>query len=75
MSKIPIITGNQLLAALKKAGFNVIRIKGSHHFLRHKDGKCTSVPIHSSEDIGPGLLTKILHDCEMKVDDLKKLIK
>lgn len=74
MSKIPSITGKSLLAALKRAGFEVIRIKGSHHFLRHEDGRSTSVPIHSGEDIGPGLLSKILHDCELKVDDLKKLL-
>ncbi|MFO1431362.1 MAG: type II toxin-antitoxin system HicA family toxin [Candidatus Competibacteraceae bacterium] len=65
MSKLPGITGKQLMAALNKAGFEVIRIKGSHHFLRHADGRSTVIPIHAGETIGPGLLSQILRDCEL----------
>ena len=74
MSRIPRVTGSDLLAALAKAGFAVIRIKGSHHFLRHEDGRSTVVPLHSGETIGPGLLHKILRDCQFKVDELQKLL-
>ena len=65
MSTYPTITGKQLIKILKKFGFNVIRIKGSHHFLKHNDGRCTTVPVHSNETIGIGLLSKILNDCEI----------
>jgi predicted RNA binding protein YcfA (HicA-like mRNA interferase family) len=65
MSRTPRVTGRELLAALAKAGFSVLRIRGSHHFLRHQDGRSTVVPAHSGETIGPGLLQKILRDCEM----------
>lgn len=70
MSKSPRITGKELIKSLKKFGFEVIRIKGSHYFLKHKDGRCTSVPVHSAETIGPGLLSKILKDCELTYSDL-----
>jgi predicted RNA binding protein YcfA (HicA-like mRNA interferase family) len=53
------------LSALSKAGFAVARIKGSHHFLRHPDGRGTVLPIHAGETIGPGLLAAILRDCEL----------
>jgi len=53
------------MSALKKCGFEVMRIKGSPHFLRHADGRATVVPVHAGETIGPGLLSKILHDCEL----------
>ena len=43
MSRVPRVTGSDLVAALAKAGFAVIRIKGSHHFLRHQDGRVTVV--------------------------------
>ena len=56
MSRIPRVTGSDLLAAPAKAGFSVIRVKGSHHFLRHEDGRSTVAPVHSGETIGPGLL-------------------
>lgn len=74
MSRIPRVTGSDLLAALAKAGFAVIRVKGSHRFLRHEDGRSTVVPVHSGETIGPGLLHKILRDCQLKVADLHELL-
>ena len=74
MSRIPRVTGSDLLAALAKAGFAVIRVKGIHHFLRHEDGRSTVAPVHSGETIGPGLLHKILRDCQLKVDDLQRLL-
>ena len=75
MSNIPALTGKQIIAALKKAEFIVVRIKGSHHFLKHTDGLCTVVPIHSNESIGIGLFSKILKDCEFSKSDFIKLLK
>ncbi len=74
MSRLPRVTGPDLLAALAKAGFTVIRAKGSYHFLRHEDGRSTVVPVHSGDTIGPGLLHKILRDCHLKVEDLQRLL-
>ncbi len=74
MTRLPRLTGRRVVAALRKAGFEVIRIKGSHHFLTHPDGRCTSVPVHSGETIGPGLLSKILRDCEMAEPDFRALV-
>jgi predicted RNA binding protein YcfA (HicA-like mRNA interferase family) len=74
MSRIPRITGPVLVAALVKTGFAVIRIKGSHHFLRHEDGRSTVVAAHSGETIGPGLLHKILRDCQLSVEELLELL-
>ena len=74
MSKLPTLTGNELITALGKAGFKAIRIKGSHHFLRHPDSRATVVPVHRAEAIGPGLMTKILHDCEMTRDQFQSLL-
>ncbi|TAN38635.1 MAG: type II toxin-antitoxin system HicA family toxin [Verrucomicrobia bacterium] len=70
MPRLPRLRGRELVAALKHAGFEVIRIKGSHHFLRHPDGRCTVVPIHAGEVIGPGLLNKILRDAELTAEEL-----
>lgn len=50
------------------------RIKGSHHFLRHPDGRTTVVPVHSGETLGPGLLSKILRDSEQTRDELEELL-
>ena len=59
-----------MLAALRKAGFKVARIKGSHHILKHPDGRMTIVPVHAGETIGTGLLAKILQDCDLTREKL-----
>jgi len=73
MTQFPSLKGEQIIRVLKKADFEVIRVKGSHHFLKHSDGRCTVVPVHSGETIGPGLFLKILRDCELTRDEFLKL--
>ena len=68
------VTGGDLIAALKRAGFEVTRTRGSHHFLRHSDGRVTTVPVHAGETIGPGLLSKILRDTKLTRGDLEELL-
>jgi predicted RNA binding protein YcfA (HicA-like mRNA interferase family) len=74
VTRLPRITGREVVAALRKARFEVARIKGSHHFVRHADGRGTVVPVHSGETIGPGLLTAILRDCEIERDEFIALL-
>ena len=74
MSKFPSITGNQLIKALSKVGFSVVRINGSHHRLEHSDGRKTTVPVHGKETLGPGILLKILRDLDLTRDDLLVLL-
>jgi predicted RNA binding protein YcfA (HicA-like mRNA interferase family) len=71
MPRLPRLRGREVLAALRRAGFAVSRVKGSHHFLQHPDGRRTVVPIHSGETIGPGLLNKILKDAEVELEEFK----
>lgn len=72
MSTFPALTGAQLIKALRKFGFDVVRIKGSHHFLQHSDGRCTVVPVHRGETIGRGLLAQILRDCDLTREQLQE---
>jgi predicted RNA binding protein YcfA (HicA-like mRNA interferase family) len=76
VSKLPILTGRDVVRALEKAGFTVIRIKGSHHFMRHTTDSTrqTVVPVHGSEDLGRPLLRKIIKDVGMTVEDFAKLV-
>ncbi|WP_107670414.1 type II toxin-antitoxin system HicA family toxin [Cyanothece sp. BG0011] len=74
MSNIPAVTGKKMISALKKAEFTVARIKGSHHFLIHFDGRRTVIPVHGKETIGKGLFAQILRDCELTVDEFINLL-
>ncbi|MGH7309391.1 MAG: type II toxin-antitoxin system HicA family toxin [Candidatus Rokuibacteriota bacterium] len=68
MTRLPRITGREIIAALRKAGFQVARIN------RQPDGRGTVVPVHSGETIGPGLLAAILRDCEIERDEFLALL-
>ena len=70
MTRLPRLTGNQLIRRLEGLGFRTIRIKGSHYLLRHPDGRRTVVPVHRGETIGPGLMSKILRDTKLSKTDL-----
>ena len=74
MPRLPRVRGREVIAALRGAGFIVLRVSGSHHFLQHPDGRRTVVPVHSGETIGPGLLSKILKDAEIEVADFENLL-
>jgi len=62
MERMPVISGQVLLKVLKKMGFEVVRINGSHHRLRHPDGRVTTVPVHGNTDLPKGLLRKIIRE-------------
>jgi len=70
MTKLPLLKGQDLIAILKKHGFEVIRQSGSHVRMKHPDGRVTTVPIHKGQNIGRGLLLKIMRDTELSVDDI-----
>jgi predicted RNA binding protein YcfA (HicA-like mRNA interferase family) len=74
MSRLPVLSGKQLLYVLLQLGFESLRVKDSHHFLRHPDGRTTVVPIHAGETIGPGLLNSILRQAKLSRDDLQRLL-
>ena len=57
MSRASRVTGADLITTLAKGGFSVLRVKGSHHFLHHQDGRSTVVPVHSGEILAPASLT------------------
>jgi len=72
MSSTPALTGAQVVRALQRLGFSLVRIRGSHYFVRHADGRCTVVPVHRGESIGRGLLARILRDCEITGDEHRR---
>jgi predicted RNA binding protein YcfA (HicA-like mRNA interferase family) len=74
VSRLPAPSGRELVAALERLGFKVIRTRGSHSFLRHADGRATVVPVHARETIGRGLLAKILRDTELTAGELQSVL-
>lgn len=74
MPPVPSVRGERVVRALEKAGFKVARITGSHHIMRHPDGRGTTVPVHPGRDIAKGTLRGILADTSMTWTDLEQLL-
>ncbi len=72
--KLPSLTGPEVIRALEQGGFVVVRVRGSHHSLRHPDGRTTMVPVHAGEVIGPGLMSKILRDSGLNREEFRTLL-
>ena len=72
MSHLAPISPRKLIKFLEDSGFVCIRIRGSHHFYLHSDGRTTSVPVHGNRDIGIGLLRPILRDIKLSVQEFQK---
>ena len=64
----------RLLKILSKLGFAIVRRHGSHVFLRHSDGRTTTVPVHFGEEIDRHLLRKILRDIQMEPEEFLKFL-
>ena len=74
MPKLPVISGNDLVKALKKIDFVILSQKGSHIKMRHQDGRVVIIPNHKI--IKPGTLKKgILNPLGITVEQLIKLLK
>jgi len=69
MSGLRPVPYRKLARFLRRRGFVVARQAGSHVFFEHADGRTTVVPHHSGEDIGPGLLRKILRDVAIEPEE------
>ncbi|HYZ56253.1 MAG TPA: type II toxin-antitoxin system HicA family toxin [Streptosporangiaceae bacterium] len=71
---IPAVPGAKVVKALERAGFTVTRVSGSHHVMRHPDGRTVIVPVHAGKDMAKGTLRNILSIVGMTADELRKLL-
>jgi len=60
LAKLPRLTGKEVAKVVEKLGFIYSHTTGSHMVYKHPDGRKTTIPHHAGEDIGPGLLNKII---------------
>ena len=69
MSRIVPLSTKKVIKALEKLGFEQIRQRGSHLFLRHPYERSTIIPVHSTENIGTGMINKIIKDAKITRDE------
>ena len=74
MDKIKPLPAKKVIKALEKIGLQQIRQKGSHLFMRHPDGSTTIITVHPGEDVGKGMIRKIINDAKITRDKWLELI-
>ncbi|MBN1812739.1 MAG: type II toxin-antitoxin system HicA family toxin [Anaerolineae bacterium] len=73
--KLPSVNARQLIQALKNAGFEEQRQRGSHlHLKRDSDGKRVTVPVHKGRSIPTGTLRAILRDADISIEAFLELL-
>jgi len=73
MVKLVPISGKKLCKILENLGFKKIYTKSSHVRFIHSDGRKTVVPTHGNEDLGKGLLRKILNQIKLSKEEFEEL--
>ena len=75
MPPLPRVTGRTLVRALGRLGWVPVVQRGSHVQMKHPEraGRVT-VPVHSGETIGPGLLGSILAQAGVTVEQLRSAL-
>ena len=75
MSKLPHLSGNEVIKTLSKVGFSVARQKGSHIVLSrtiNSEKRAVVVPNHKEIDIGT--LLEIIRQAGLKREEFLKLL-
>jgi predicted RNA binding protein YcfA (HicA-like mRNA interferase family) len=73
--RLPVASGRQVIKALSKAGFRVVRQKGSHVRLERIQGDQTiklTVPLH--ETLKKGTLKQILTEAGLTTEEFLRLL-
>ena len=61
------MNGKELIKRLRKEGWALDRIKGSHHIYK-KDGMLVAIPVHGHEDLPAGTLKHIIKHTGLKLN-------
>lgn len=70
MSRLPLLSGEEIIRALIKIGYREVRQRGSHIRLSCPGKKSITVPDYKL--VSRGLLRKILRDAEISSDEFDK---
>ena len=73
MSRLPGVSGKVCIKALEKAGFRLVRVEGSHHYMRRDSPFCqVSVPLHRT--LKKGTLHGIIKTAGLSIEEFIKLL-
>ena len=72
MTRLPVISGDQFVKAMRKIGYSWDYTQGSHMILLHPSGQRLSVPRH--RELGRGLLRALIRDAGISREEFISLL-
>jgi predicted RNA binding protein YcfA (HicA-like mRNA interferase family) len=74
--RLPALGGRQVVRALQRAGFVVVRTRGSHSVLARpgEPGRAVIVPVHGNRDLKPGTIRSIIRQSGLSVSEFRDLL-
>ena len=75
MSRLPQVKPREMIAALQRSGFVIVRTKGSHHFMVHRDDpkRWATVAMHPG-DLPPRDVQDILKRAKLSRSEFLMLL-
>jgi predicted RNA binding protein YcfA (HicA-like mRNA interferase family) len=72
----PRVTGQDVVRALRRAGWEVRRQRGSHAMLRHTvaPSRLVTVPLHPGRTLKPKTLASIIDQAGLSLDEFRRLL-
>lgn len=76
MSRLPVVSGQDAISAFAKIGFQIDRIRGSHHVLTKTDcPEILVVPVHGARALKRGTLRALIRAAGISVEEFVELLK
>jgi predicted RNA binding protein YcfA (HicA-like mRNA interferase family) len=74
--KLTGLNGRQIVRALERAGFRLLRVSGSHHILARPGlpGSRVIVPVHGARDLPPGTVRSIIVQSNLTLEEFMSLV-
>ena len=69
--QLPVVSGSEVVKALKASGFDQVSQRGSHTKLRNGEGRTVIVPLR---ELAAGTLRSILRQAGLTIEELATLL-
>ena len=74
MTRLPTVSGKDVVRALEKAGYEVDHQRGSHIILRHRQPPHRRATVPNHKEIAKGTLRTIVRETGMTVEEFVKFL-
>ncbi len=74
MAKLPVVSGQDVVKALRKKGYELDHQTGSHLILRHRDPPYRRVTVPNHKELAKGTLRAIIREAGLTVGEFVRLL-